>query len=50
MTVGTVARRLALSLLALALLAACGRKGEPSPPGPPGVVTYPKAYPPPTGP
>lgn len=37
-------RGLAL-LLALALLAACGRAGSIRPPGPPEAVTHPRTYP-----
>jgi hypothetical protein len=37
-------RGLAL-LLALTLLAACGRAGSIRPPGPPEAVTFPRAYP-----
>lgn len=36
--------RIAL-LLALVLLAACGKKGAPSAPGPAAEVTYPRSYP-----
>ncbi len=32
-------------LLALALLAGCGKKGAPLVPGPPDEVTFPKGYP-----
>jgi predicted small lipoprotein YifL len=32
-------------LVALGLLAGCGKKGPPDPPGPPDKVTYPKTYP-----
>ena len=32
-------------LLALALLAGCGKKGAPSVPGPQSEVIFPKAYP-----
>ena len=31
--------------VALALLAACGKKGAPSPPGPADQIIYPKSYP-----
>ena len=34
-----------LLVLALVLLAACGKKGSPSPPGPAAEVAYPRAYP-----
>jgi len=37
--------RAALILLALVLLAACGKKGSPSPPGPAAEITYPRSYP-----
>jgi len=33
------------ALLALALLAGCGKKGSPSPPGPASDITYPRQYP-----
>ncbi len=33
------------SLMALALLAACGRVGPPRPPGPVDQVTFPRPYP-----
>lgn len=36
---------LAPAILALALLAACGKKGSPSPPGPDAELTYPRSYP-----
>ena len=32
-------------VLALVLLAACGKKGAPASPGPQSEVIYPKAYP-----
>ena len=32
-------------LVALVLLAACGKKGSPSAPGPAGEITYPRSYP-----
>ena len=32
-------------LLALTLLAACGRAGPPRPPGPADQIVYPRAYP-----
>ncbi|MDT7950137.1 MAG: lipoprotein [Acetobacteraceae bacterium] len=34
-----------LALLALTLLAACGKKGSPVPPGPSNEITYPRQYP-----
>ncbi len=34
-----------LGILALGLLAACGKKGPPDPPGPPDKIIYPKTYP-----
>ena len=34
-----------LVLIALVLLAACGKKGAPSPPGPAAEITYPRSYP-----
>lgn len=37
--------KLAAALLALALLAACGKKGSPSQPGPANEISYPRAYP-----
>ena len=36
---------LAPMLLALVLLAACGKKGAPSAPGPANEVIYPRPYP-----
>jgi predicted small lipoprotein YifL len=33
------------AILALALLAACGRVGPPRPPGPGDQITYPRTYP-----
>ena len=32
-------------LIALLLLAACGKKGSPSAPGPAGEIAYPRSYP-----
>ena len=32
-------------LIALVLLAACGKKGSPDPPGPANEVAYPRTYP-----
>ena len=37
--------RLVAAILALALLAGCGKKGAPVPPGPADEITYPKMYP-----
>lgn len=37
--------RLLSLLLALALLAACGKKGAPSQPGPANEIIYPRSYP-----
>ena len=37
--------RLALALLALTLLAGCGKKGAPSAPGPASEIIYPRTYP-----
>jgi len=37
--------RLTAVLLALLLLAACGKKGGPSAPGPANEITYPRNYP-----
>ncbi len=36
---------LASGLLALGLLAGCGKKGSPGPPGPANQIIYPKIYP-----
>ncbi len=33
------------ALIALVLLAACGKKGAPSAPGPAAEVSYPRSYP-----
>lgn len=35
----------AVLLVALLVLAGCGKKGPPDPPGPPGQIIYPKIYP-----
>ena len=35
----------AVALVALALLAGCGRLGPPRPPGPAEAITYPRSYP-----
>jgi predicted small lipoprotein YifL len=35
----------ALLLVALLMLAACGKKGPPTPPGPPNEIIYPRTYP-----
>jgi predicted small lipoprotein YifL len=32
-------------LIALVLLASCGKKGSPNPPGPANEVSYPRTYP-----
>lgn len=32
-------------LIALVLLACCGKKGSPNPPGPANEITYPRTYP-----
>lgn len=37
--------RAATLLLALALLASCGKKGSPNAPGPANEITYPRSYP-----
>lgn len=37
--------RLMAALLALALLAGCGKRGAPSPPGPADEIIYPRTYP-----
>ena len=37
--------RMVIALLALALLAGCGKKGSPSAPGPANEVTFPRSYP-----
>ncbi len=37
--------KLALALLALTLLAACGKRGAPAPPGPANEIIYPHTYP-----
>ena len=36
---------LCTALIALTLLAACGKKGSPAPPGPTNEVVYPRSYP-----
>jgi predicted small lipoprotein YifL len=36
---------LAVSLLGVLTLAACGKKGPPEPPGPPDQITFPRDYP-----
>ena len=37
--------RLGAALLALTMLAACGRAGPPRPPGPKDAIIYPRGYP-----
>ncbi|MBC4015223.1 hypothetical protein H7965_07770 [Siccirubricoccus deserti] len=37
--------RLTTVMLAVLMLAGCGRVGPPRPPGPPEAVTFPRAYP-----
>ena len=37
--------RAVLLLLALALLASCGKKGSPGAPGPANEITFPRNYP-----
>ncbi len=37
--------RFGIAMLALGLLAACGRVGPPRPPGPADQVTFPRPYP-----
>jgi predicted small lipoprotein YifL len=37
--------KVALFLIALTLLAACGKKGSPVPPGPANEIVFPKQYP-----
>ena len=39
------AMTIGIALLALTLLAACGKKGAPTPPGPSNEIVYPRAYP-----
>lgn len=36
---------LAVALLGVLLLAACGKKGPPVAPGPPDQITWPRSYP-----
>lgn len=38
-------RIVAVLLLAVVALAACGKRGPISPPGPPDKITYPRGYP-----
>jgi predicted small lipoprotein YifL len=38
-------RRAVVLLMAVLLLAGCGRKGWPQPPGPKDEITYPRTYP-----
>ncbi len=38
-------RLASLLLLALVLLASCGKKGSPNAPGPANELTYPRTYP-----
>ena len=42
---GMKAGLLAVALLGVLLLAACGKKGAPVPPGPPDQLTWPRTYP-----
>ncbi len=37
--------RIAVAVLALALLAGCGKRGSPAAPGPADQITYPRTYP-----
>jgi predicted small lipoprotein YifL len=37
--------RVGLAILALVLLAGCGKKGAPDAPGPREEITYPRSYP-----
>ncbi|MBY0335703.1 MAG: hypothetical protein K2X11_03775 [Acetobacteraceae bacterium] len=45
LTLRPLTLRLSCAVLALGLLAACGRIGPPRPPGPPDQVTWPRVYP-----
>ena len=37
--------RVAIALLAMALLAGCGKRGAPAAPGPADQIIYPRTYP-----